>query len=86
MSFSTVHICPLTRHTRRSLGRHFFLFLAIRPKQVMIIMPPTLIVIVDLTKAIRELGLSKSESLKLQLVPVGSDGQVTFEKVEIRGI
>lgn len=43
-------------------------------------------VIVDLTKAIRELGLSKSESLKLQLVPVGSDGQVTFEKVEIRGI
>lgn len=47
---------------------------------------PSRDVIVDLTKAIRELGLSKMESLKIQVVPVGSDGQVTFEKIEIRGI
>jgi tyrosinase len=41
-------------------------------------------VIVDLTRAIRYLGLTKNEALKVQLMPLGTDGEVTFDKIEIR--
>lgn len=42
-------------------------------------------VIIDLAKPIRQLGLSRNNNLKVQLMPLGGEGEVTFDKIEIRG-